>query len=902
MPHFRTPLILALVAFLGWSAFVFQLQRMALSDHADNAVAQALIEARIAFEKDVSYRRWAARLGGVYAEITPALPPNPYLDVPDRDPVTASGRRLTLVNPAYMTRMVHEIMATEAGVHGHITSLNPIRPANAPADWEARALEAFQTGVSESHEMAEENGQRVLRFMRPMVTEKACLKCHAGQGYKEGDIRGGISVTVPMGQYDQLQVVLQERSQTRHGIIFLLGSLFIGGGLLAALRHERQHSRSEQELRASSEKLKASEERFRALLEGAGDAIYIADPGGRLLGVNAEAERQSGYSREELLSMSVQDLDATHSTPEALAEFSRALSASGKAAFESRHRHKGGGEYPVDLHVVRLEVGGEETLLGIARDITGRKASEAALERERSFTGALLDSLPGIFYLYACPDLRLVRWNRNHETVFGYGPEEMLGRSIMDWHPAGNRELVAAAVQKVLDQGSNLLEAPLLTRDGRSIPFLLTGVRFEDSGRVFLMGVGIEITDRKRAEAQLVEMKERAEAANRAKSEFLATMSHEIRTPLNGVLGMLQLILRAPLDADTREFADTAILAARGLLSILNDILDLSRIESGRADLRDEDFSLAELGQASFGFLQAQLRAKNLEARYRMAPDLPEIVRGDQGRLRQILFNLLGNAIKFTESGSVSLDIEAAPGPGRDRIVALFTVRDTGIGIPEDKLDTVFEPFAQADASATRRYGGTGLGLAIVRRLLTMMGGSILMDSREGQGTEVCVAVPLAIPVAPPLSELFEPAPSVLVSGLKGLAVLVAEDDRINQMTIRTLLAQEGCTPDLAANGQEALAALAAKTYDLVLMDIQMPVMDGLAATRAIRESSGLSTGPGVPLIAMTAYAMAGDREAFLAAGMDDYIAKPVEMGELRRVVARVLGRAAARVFADKKV
>jgi PAS domain S-box-containing protein len=889
MRHFRTPLALALVAFLCWSVFVHHLYRLALDDDEASAQDQALQQGRIAAEKDLAFRRWSARLGGVYAEISDTLQPNPYLEVPNRDVVTESGQRLTLVNPAYMTRMVHELMAEEAGLKGHITSLDPIRPENAPADWEARALRAFRNASDEMHALAVEDGRRVLRYMRPLVTEKPCLKCHARQGYREGDIRGGLSVTVPMHRYDQSRDASARHTRERYLIIFFSGLALIGGVLLVALRHERQRGRSEEELRASGEKLRASEERFRALLEGAGDAIYIADPSGRLLGVNAEAERQSGYSREELLSMSVQDLDAIHSTPESLEAFNRAMASAGKAAFESRHRRKGGGEYPVDLHVARLDVGGEETLLGIARDITERKASELALERERSFTGALLDSLPGIFYVYTCPDLRLVRWNRNHETVFGYGPEEMRGREITSWHPEGNRELVLAAVARVLEQGAEMLEAPLLTRDGRSIPFLLTGIRFEDSGRVFLMGVGIEITDRKRAEAQLVEMKERAEAANRAKSEFLATMSHEIRTPLNGVLGMLQLILHAPLDPDTREFADTAILAARGLLSILNDILDLSRIESGRADLRDEDFSLAELGQASFGFLQAQLRVKNLEARYHIAPDLPETVRGDQGRLRQILFNLLGNAIKFTESGSVSLDIEATPGLGQDRIVVLFTVRDTGIGIPEDKLDAVFEPFTQADSSATRRYGGTGLGLAIVRRLLAMMGGNILLDSREGQGTEVCVAVPLAL--AQPLQDLFEPGPSRLDLGLKGLSVLVAEDDRINQMTIRTLLAREGCTPDLAANGREALTALAAKAYDLVLMDIQMPVMDGLAATRAIRESSGHSTGPGVPIIAMTAYAMAGDREAFLAAGMDGYIAKPVEMGELRRVVARVLAR-----------
>ncbi|WP_243439279.1 histidine kinase dimerization/phosphoacceptor domain -containing protein [Fundidesulfovibrio soli] len=371
----RRLVLLILVVFGCWSGFTYYLYYMALRNDVESTRELALVEARMAYEKDVTYRRWAARMGGLYAEITETLLPNPYLDVPDRDPVTESGRKLTLINPAYMTRMVHGVMHEDAGLKAHITSLEPIRPANAPTAWEAKALESFKRGVGEFHELAVDDGREVMRFMRPMVTEEPCLKCHAKQGYKLGEIRGGISVTVPLDKYAQSLASTARGTAIRYSGIFLAGSGLILTMFLLLVRHEQHRNAAELALRESEERIRESEALFRAVFENAGDAIYLTDIKGRLLGVNNEALRQTGFSRQEFSGMSVPDLDAAY-TPEAFEEFSRHMAEDRTTSFETEHRRKDGGVFPVEVRVAYFELGPEPRLIGVARDITGRKQAE----------------------------------------------------------------------------------------------------------------------------------------------------------------------------------------------------------------------------------------------------------------------------------------------------------------------------------------------------------------------------------------------------------------------------------------------------------------------------------------------------------------------------------------------
>jgi signal transduction histidine kinase/ActR/RegA family two-component response regulator len=413
---------------------------------------------------------------------------------------------------------------------------------------------------------------------------------------------------------------------------------------------------------------------------------------------------------------------------------------------------------------------------------------------------------------------------------------------------------------------------------------------------------------------------ERALQASRLKSEFLATMSHEIRTPMNGIIGMADLLAATHLSSEQAEYAEVIRSSADALLTIINDILDLSKIEAGRIELQQLDFSIGAVVDDVVHLLATAAYTKRLRLVSRLAPDLPARCTGDPARLRQVLLNLAGNAIKFTEQGAVTITVHCeTPDAGADAAGTLvrFAIRDTGIGIAPEESGRLFTPFTQLDASNTRKHGGTGLGLVISKRLVELMGGEIGVESQPGQGSVFWFTIPLACALLeqpqqtlalPPgacdhaasqgngsgwlgarrVGAPAAPAPPTLPVATRPFTILLAEDNQVNQKVILRQLQKLGYGAVVAPNGRAAVEAALHSRYSLIFMDCQMPEMDGFAATRAIRAAEAgahLHT----PIVAMTANAMEGDREACLAAGMDDYLAKPLHTKELQTVLERWL-------------
>jgi len=751
--------------------------------------------------------------------------------------------------------------------------------------------------------------------------------------------------------------------------------------------------------------------------------VSITDTAGTIQYANDRFCDISGYSREELIGQNHRIVNSGTHPVELFRDMWQTISLGDVWRGEICNRARNGGLYWVNATIVPLlgATGEPERYIAIRTEITDRKRMEAQLSEQLHLVEELIENIPLPVYLKDTAG-RYVRLNRAFELFFQVSRESFIGRTLHDLLPPEDARQHAAMDRELFaSKGTQVYEALIHSRDGSAHDTIYRKVVLTrpDGSVSGLLGIIVDITDRKRAEIEVLRAKEAAEAASRAKSDFLANMSHEIRTPMNGVIGMTDLALETALTSEQREYLNIAKSSAESLLTIINDILDFSKIEAGKLLVEDIPFDLHRLIAETLKPLALRAHEKDIEILSEVMPEVPRYVKGDPSRIRQVLVNLVGNAIKFTNQGEIALQADLLQ-LQNDHAVIHFSVRDTGIGISADKQGLIFDAFAQEDSSTTRKYGGTGLGLSICRRLVELMGGRMWLHSQLGEGSTFHFSVQLqrsenAMPALmhpvdltgrhmlvvddnatnrrilramlasmhvscqevdsgqaalvlmqqegtkfdcilldaqmpgmdgyelahhlhaehpdlPPmlmlssgalrgdavrcqeagiagffakpiasdellaaLGRLFEPplnSPSPTASPLltrhslreaqRALNILLVEDHPTNQKLALGLLNKWGHQGTLAQNGQEALDLLASQSFDVILMDMQMPVMGGIEATQRIRRRESEKHLPRTPIIAMTAAAMQDDRDACLAAGMDDYLSKPIKVKELQ--------------------
>jgi len=620
--------------------------------------------------------------------------------------------------------------------------------------------------------------------------------------------------------------------------------------------------------------IRSSEEKFRTLIEQAVDGIFLGDTAGNFIGVNTKGCEITGYTKEEILKMNMKDFFSPEEHKRVPLRYD--LLMQGKTVFTERLlTRKDGSTLPIEMNTKRMPDGTYQAFL---RDVSPRKKAENDLYEANLFNREIISGINEGILVYDS-ELRYVVWNKYMEELSGIKAEDVIGKHDIEIFPHMKENGIDQMLQRAL-AGETVKAVDIeyyipLTEKSGWYCGTYAPHRNSEGKIVGVIGAIIEVTDRKRNEQEALWAKEQAEAANLAKSHFLANMSHELRTPLNGIIGFSNLLASTRLDETQKNFLEMICVSGKNLFELINDVLDFSKIEAGKLRLELKPINIKDIIEKAVSAITASGAGKDLSIKYSFLNEFNYNVTGDGVRLNQILTNLLANAVKFTASGVVSVTAEEIE-KNEKTVKIRISVSDTGIGIPEEKIDEIFEMFHQLEESYNRRHSGAGLGLAIVKSLVKMMDGDIKVESKAGIGSTFTIEIPFEIIVNEAV--IFSKENQHKNSeGISGLKILLAEDDRISQLLIMTLAEQNGWAVEVAQNGSQAIEKYFTGSFDVIFMDGQMPDMDGFEATRTIREKESASGRRRIPIIAMTAYVMKEDRDKFISAGIDDYIPKPID-------------------------
>jgi two-component system, sensor histidine kinase and response regulator len=625
------------------------------------------------------------------------------------------------------------------------------------------------------------------------------------------------------------------------------------------------------------------------VVESSGPMIWIAKQSQQITYANRAALDLLGYTAGELLARTIDVVDARY-TSQTLAPIKGELLRTGKPVnFRTRYRRADGELLNVDATVSLAHSGDGEIYIVSFKDITEQKQAGLEVRKQQAMLAALFDSIPDNI-VYKDIHGAYLGCNEAFERLAGRPAGDVIGRTAADFFGPETARSIEARDREVVETLQRKSSEEWVTYpDGTHalLDILRSPLRDTAGNMLGILAVGRNITRRKHHEEEVRRAKELAEEATRAKTDFLANMSHEIRTPMNAIIGMSHLALKTELTPKQRDYIGKVQSSGQHLLGIINDILDFSKVEAGKLEIEQADFEIAKLLDNVSDLIADKAAAKSLRLAFDVAADVPRRLVGDPLRLGQVLINYASNAVKYTERGDVVVRVRVHQREGAKALLR-FEVSDTGIGLSDEDCERLFQSFHQADSSTTRRYGGTGLGLAISKKLAVLMGGDVGVRSRVGHGSTFWFTAHVGVNELPADFDATQPAALCLeardIGAIRGARILLVEDNEINQHVASEILRDAGFEVDIAENGLVGVAMTQRTRYDLVLMDMQMPVMDGLTATRELRKTLAPAD---LRIVAMTANAMDRDRQACLSAGMDDFVPKPIDPPELWRVLMR---------------